>query len=267
MNRAVQRPAQPNAALIRQIGSLQAQIAKALPRHMDAGRFARIAITALRRDPKLGDDPTSFMQSVLQGAQLGLEPENGLGHAYLVRYGQHGCQLIPGYRGLVDLAHRSGKLKLFYAELVYESDEFVYELGLDPKLVHKPSRAANRGTVTHVYAVAHLCDGGKQFVVLSRAAVEKIRQNSPSKNSPAWKNWWGQMAKAKAAKRLCKWLPLSSEMSRAVSLDDSHDAGVSQTFDVDIDIPAAPTGQVVDVRPEAPQSVALAAQMNGEPVR
>lgn len=220
------------------IQRLEGEVARALPAHMDAGRFCRTVLTAIRRNPKLADcSQTSFLAAMLQSAQLGLMPEDGLGSAYLVPF-RGEIQLIPGYRGLIDLAFRSGRVLSLYAHCVYENDRFVYELGLNRKLEHTPHPDdATRGKMTHVYAVAHLKDGASQFVVLSKAAVDKIRAGSPGKNSPAWCNYYEEMAMAKAVRKLAKWLPLSSDMARAVSIDEAADAALPQPFDVEITVP------------------------------
>src|ERR1700690_3025545 len=84
------------------------QIALALPKHMDPDRLCRIALTTIRQTPKLLDcDPLSLIKCVVQCAAIGLEPDPLLGRAYLVPFGRE-CQLLIGYRGMIDLARRSG---------------------------------------------------------------------------------------------------------------------------------------------------------------
>src|SRR5690554_3088052 len=132
------------------------EIARALPKHMDPDRLARIATTVLRQTPQLGQcTPESFLGALMTCAQLGLEP-GPLGHAYLVPFknnktGMFEVTFIPGYRGLVELARRSGQVQSVQAHVVREGDRFDYEFGLNPKLEHKP--AGSDGEVTHAYAV------------------------------------------------------------------------------------------------------------------
>ncbi|MDK4605734.1 recombinase RecT, partial [Kingella kingae] len=60
----------------------------ALPKHLTADRLARIATTEIRRVPALGTcSPESFLGAIMQCGQLGLEPSNGLGQAYLIPFG------------------------------------------------------------------------------------------------------------------------------------------------------------------------------------
>lgn len=115
--------------------NIKAQIANALPKHITADRLARVAITELNRVPALKNcDPLSFMGAIMQCAQLGLEPSIGLGQAYLLPFknknkGTTECQFIIGYRGMIDLARRSGQMISLSACAVYEADEF--DMSLD----------------------------------------------------------------------------------------------------------------------------------------
>jgi len=227
--------------IIKQVGALASQIKKALPNNMDPDRFSRVVITALRKNPTLAKCTIeSLFGSILQSAQMGLEPSDGLGKSYLIPYfnkknDQYECQLQTGYKGLLDLAYRSGRIRSIYAAVVNSQDDFVYSLGTDPKIDHRPTDQANIGPMTHVYAVAFLKDGGYQFEVMSRDQVEKIRLLSPSKNSSPWSKWYDEMAKAKVLKRLCKVLPLSVEIARAVALDDQLEGGSIQEFDYSVE--------------------------------
>lgn len=203
----------------------QGEIARALPKHMSADRMARIATTEVRRVPKLLKcDAKSLFGAVIQASQLGLEPGGGLGHAYLVPYGNE-CQLIIGYRGMIDLARRSGQMVSLTGEAVYAKDRFEYELGLEPKLKHVPSTDEDRGALVYAYAIAHLVGGGVQFVVLPRSQVDGIRKRSKASSSGPWVTDYDAMAIKTAIRRLFKYLPVSIELQRAVALDEAADRG------------------------------------------
>lgn len=225
--------------------NVQAQIKAALPRHMTAERMARIATTELRKTPKLEQcTPMSFLGAVIQCAQLGLEPGNALGHAYILPYDKRKkisgewrtiateAQLIIGYRGMIDLARRSGQILSLSAQAVYKGDEFECSFGLDPTLKHvpdfeNPSRA-QPGMLTFVYSVAKLKDGGTQFAVMSRAEIEAIRDRSQAAQNGPWVTDYEAMALKTVIRRLFKYLPVSIEMQRAVALDEKADAGLPQ---------------------------------------
>lgn len=219
------------------------QMALALPKHMTADRLARIALTEVRKTPKLAQcDQMSFLGAIMQCAALGLEPGGALGHCYLIPFdnkkqNRTDVQFIIGYRGMLDLARRSGQIVSLEARAVHQKDHFEVELGLDSKIVHKPNwTAADRGPLTFVYAVAKLKDGGVQFDVMSRAEIEAIRNESQgyktavrfkNDNTP-WIQHFEPMALKTVIRRLFKYLPVSIEIQRAVGLDEQADVGIPQ---------------------------------------
>jgi len=225
-DKPAQTPAQTIAAYLKKMGP---EIARALPKHMDADRLARIALTTIRTNPKLLEASIpSLLGAVMQAAQLGLEP-GLIGHCYFVPFkngktGQTDVQFIIGYRGMIDLARRSGQIVNIYAHTVHENDEFDYELGLHPKLVHKPAEG-ERGELKFVYAVAHFKDGGYQFEVMSKAEIEKRRQRSKAANNGPWVTDYEEMAKKTVIRHMWKYLPISIEIQQAAAVDETvkHD--------------------------------------------
>lgn len=131
------------------------------------------------------------------------------------------CRVIIGYRGMIDLARRSGQIASLSARVVREGDEFSFEFGLDEKLIHRPGENED-APVTHVYAVARLKDGGTQFEVMTRKQIELVRSLSKAGNNGPWVTHWEEMAKKTAIRRLFKYLPVSIEIQRAVSMDEKE---------------------------------------------
>lgn len=231
--------------------SIKHQMALALPRHMTADRLARIALTEVRKNPKLGEaDQASFLGAIMQCAQLGLEPGGALGHCYLLPFENRrkGCievQFIVGYKGMLDLARRSGQIVSIEARAVHEADRFDVVLGLNSDLVHVPAwDAADRGPLRFVYAVAKLKDGGTQFEVMSRTEIEKIRNESQGyktaikygKADSPWISAFEEMAKKTVVRRLFKYLPVSIELATAISEDERADLNLSQELPVTLDM-------------------------------
>lgn len=224
------------------------QIARALPKHLNAERFARIALTAIRMNPQLAAcNKESFFAALLTASQLGLEP-NVLGQSYLIPYGQE-CQFIIGYQGLLQLIRRSGQVSDIYAEIIYEHDEYEVEFGLERKLKHKPNfELADRGKPKYAYAVAILKDGGKSFVVLPWTEIMKrknVSKSSKSQYSP-WNQWTDEMAKKTAIKALAKYLPLSVEMAYQVNTDET----VKKEIDIDMTVVPDVADAVINVQSE-----------------
>lgn len=201
------------------------EISKVLPSHMGGERglkrFTRMAITTIKRTPKLAEcDAASLMGVLMDCAQLGLEPDSVLGTAYILPYGAK-ATLIIGYRGLIQLAYRGGTLKGLSAEVVYERDTFVHILGSDPKLVHVPSEDADPGPLKYTYAVAELLGGTKIWKVLNRNDIARIKKSSRSASgaSSPWVTHEPQMWLKSAIRALSKMLPLSPEFADALSKD------------------------------------------------
>lgn len=215
------------------IEQMKPQIARALPKHMDADRIARIATTVLKQTPKLAEcTAESFLGALMTSAQLGLEP-GPLGESYLVPYGSR-VTFIPGYRGLVKLAYQSGQIQSISAHCVHEQDLFEFEYGLEEKLRHVPFMGGDRGKVSAVYAVAKFKDGGHNFIVMSLSAVEAIRAVSRAGKSGPWVDHWEAMARKTAVRQLIRWLPLSTELqnlNRAAQLDESVRTDITTQLD------------------------------------
>lgn len=205
------------------IKQMEGQIAKALPKVMTPERFTRIVMTALSANEQLRRcTPQSFLGAMMQAAQLGVEPNTPLGQAYLIPYGNQ-VQFQLGYRGLIDLAYRSGEITSIQAHEVYENDTFEYELGLEPKLRHIPA-LADRGKVILYYAVFHTKSGGYAFEVMSKEDIERhVKQFSKAAGSgfSPWKDNFDSMAKKTVVKRLLKYAPLKSEFAQAMAADET----------------------------------------------
>ncbi len=145
------------------IKSMEKEIAKALPSVITPERFTRITLSALSANPQLAHTtPQSFLGAMMTAAQLGLEPNTPLGQAWLIPYKNKGileCQFQLGYKGLIDLAYRSGEVSIIQAHTVYENDVFDFEYGLDPGLKHIPAKV-NRGEPVWFYGMFKTKDGG-----------------------------------------------------------------------------------------------------------
>lgn len=204
------------------------EITNALPSHITPERMARTFLTAVVNTPKLLEcDPESLIKAVVEASQLGLPTDGVLGHGYILPYGSK-AKFIPGYRGLMDLARRSGQVDFIQARVVYENDEFDYEYGLQPMLRHKeaPRSDGEEPKVKAVYAAARLSSGESVFEVMYVDDIEKIRQRSPSGKSGPWVTDWEEMARKTLIRRLMKYLPLSTDVQSAVIAEEYAEAGI-----------------------------------------
>ena len=214
------------------IKKMQGEIAKALPSVLTPERFTRITLSALSTNAKLAETtPQSFLGAMMTAAQLGLEPNTPLGQAYLIPYRNHGvleCQFQLGYKGLIDLAYRSGEVSTIQAHVVYENDEFEYELGLEPKLRHVPAKS-DRGDPVFFYAVFRTKDGGYGFDVMS---VDDVRAHakkySKAYSNGPWQTNFEEMAKKTVLKRVLKYAPLKTDFVRGLSADETIKTQISE---------------------------------------
>ena len=215
------------------IQKMQGEIKKALPSVLTPERFTRIVLSALSTNPQLSaTTPSSFLGAMMTAAQLGVEPNTPLGQAYLIPYRNKGtleCQFQLGYKGLIDLAYRSGEISVIQAHTVYENDEFEYELGLEPKLHHVPCKG-EKGAPIYFYGMFKTKDGGYGFEVMSvedvRAFAKKFSKSYNSGFSP-WTTNFEEMAKKTVLKRALKYAPLKTEFVRGMAADETIKTEIS----------------------------------------
>lgn len=274
---AIEKSKDPTAPMARWFReTVEKSLVTALPKHLSADRMARVTLTAIRTVKDLWRcTPVSFSASILGLAQLGLEPNTQLGHAYLIprimsRSQSWECTVIVGYQGYLELARRSGLVRGIYAHVVRDGEEFDFERGLHQKLVHR-GKAPYGTLVTHAYAVAHLVDAHADplFEVLARDEIEARRRigASGSNHSTPWDTHYDAMAKKSALRALWAWLPKSAEMAEAAALDSD-----GRPMDVEPAPAAVATGTIASLNatfegaigspitsPEAPRPVAVRA--------
>ena len=224
---AVEGKKKGNITLKDYVVSMQGEIAKALPKVMTPERFTRIALSAISSNKKLAEcTPQSFLAAMMNAAQLGLEPNTPLGQAYLIPY-KSACTFQLGYKGLIDLAYRSGEVKTIMAQTVYENDEFDFEFGLTPKLHHVPAKS-NRGNPVWFYAVFKTVNGGEGFEVMSLEDVKAhAKKYSKSYSDGPWQTNFEEMAKKTVLKKALKYAPIKTEFVRQIETDETIKSDIS----------------------------------------
>lgn len=201
------------------------EIARALPKHLNPDRLCRIALTAFRRTPKLGQcDPRSVFAAVIQASQLGLEPDT-LGRSYLIPYGKE-AQFVPGWRGLVDLTNRAGNASV-WTGAVFEGDEFSYALGDRPFIDHKPGDEFEANKLTHVYAVGRVKNA--EWPVLEVWSVNRVKKHRDRYNKVGTRHYSYENFEMYARKvvllQVLKYMPASPEMAATIALNDAAEVG------------------------------------------
>jgi recombination protein RecT len=260
------REERPADKMVRLIKGMTTEIAKALPRHVSPDRMARIITTAIRINPRLAEcTPVSFIGAVIQSSQLGLEPNTLMGHSYLVPFfnkkaldgkGAYECQLIVGYMGYVELAYRSNLVSKIIAREVRAGDEFEYAYGTDDYIRHVPSNDPDRESqeITHTYAIVKIKGGDTIFTVLTKADIEARRARSASakKSFSPWLSDYPAMARKSAIRALRPYIPQSSELAMAESLEHAHEIGETQILNPEITEVLERQGLVVEEQSDEP---------------
>lgn len=217
------------------------RIEAVMPRHMSGERLYQLALSAVNTTPKLAEcDPATVLSCVMKCSALGLEPSavDGLGRAYILPYRNKDkrtggwrmeATFILGYKGMLDLARRSGKVRDISARAVYEGDEFEFSFGLDERLSHRPGSGERRPeTLTHVYCICHFADGGHYMDVMTKTEVDAVRKRSKAADSGPWVTDYEAMAKKTVIRRAFPYLPVSVEAQGAAAVDGTDGGYVPQ---------------------------------------
>lgn len=257
------------------------RIAAVMPKQMNPDRMFQLAVSCFNQTPGLAQcSPASVLSCLMKCSALGLEPSavDGLGRAYILPYnnkktGRREAQFIIGYKGILDLARRSGQIKDISARAVHAGDEFEYEYGLTEGLRHVPSTEPIEGRpLTHVYVVAHFTDGGHYIDVMSKAEVDAVRKRSKAASNGPWSTDYEAMAKKTVIRRAFPYLPVSVEVQSSVTSDETtpaaYDAEGVQLFADDVEVPDnvdTETGEVYeDVEDASDDKVAAPTPVKGE---
>lgn len=200
---------------------------------MTPAQFKQIVINELKRSPKLQEafvrNPASLFASILHCAEMGLNPSQMVGEFFFIPY-KDSITPILGYKGLLTLLMRSSKVKKIWSEVVYEDDDFEYELGLEPKLLHTPNHHSVRNSknIKCIYACAKL-DDEVIFKVMFKNEIQNIINMSKIPNELFFNDkkdpeQW--MAKKTVLKQLAKLMPKDDDrLKKAVSMDDNIEGG------------------------------------------
>ena len=248
-NREVAKTTAPRATLESYLKTYQHYVMQALPRHMDPGKMVRMVLTATVKNPELlRCSFASIMSVVLECSQLGLYPGR---RAHILpfknrRTGRVEAQLIPDYKGLIDLARNSGLVSRIYSHVVWEGEPFEIRYGDEERLTHTPLPPSKRGDRrVGAYATAIFKDGTRHTEWLWAEEIEGIKAKSRGAGSSMspWNSKTesdvDEMWRKTAVRRLAKYMPESPEMmqfQRAVELDNHAEAGIPQDLELDLPI-------------------------------
>ena len=165
-------------------------------------------------------DPLTIYNAALMAATLNLPINQNLGFAYIVPYGK-AAQFQLGYKGLIQLAQRTGQYKSINVTEVYENqfkffNSLTEELDCDFSIL-------GEGKVVGVAAYFKLLNG---FEKTSYWPIEKVtahaKKYSKTFNNGPWKSDFNAMAKKTVLKlMLSTYGPLSVEVQKAIDVDQA----------------------------------------------
>jgi recombination protein RecT len=205
-------------------------------------KFIRVCLNAVQHNPDTLDaDRRSLLLACLEAAQDGLLPDGSeaVFNVYKTKVKKNGreewvpmVQYLPMAYGLVQKIYEAGATYVD-AVAVYEKDDFEYERGDNPRIVHKPFGGdASPGKVVAAYVVVKFPKLETKREVMFRRDVELVRSKSKAADGMMWKDFYDQGAIKSVIHRINKQLPQSERLQRALAHDNKA-VGLSAVETVD----------------------------------
>lgn len=207
--------------------SVQEQFRNAL--QDSAPLFVASLIDIYASDKNLQEcEPGAVIMEALKAATLRLPINKNLGFAYIVPYRNKGKaepQMQIGYKGLIQLAMRTGEYRYLNADVVYEGELKSYDK-LTGHLDLNGERKSDK--VVGYFAYLQLLNGFSKAVYWTKDQViehaKRFSKSYSSQFSP-WQTDFDAMALKTVLRNLItKWGIMSVEMVQAVDRDIEADA-------------------------------------------
>lgn len=269
----VQRAGEADNSFAGLIKRCAPQLQSVIPKGFTPERLTQLAIATYKQTPKLADcSVQSILACCMKCAELGVEPNDIMGNAYVLPYFNNKtkrmeAQFQLGKNGMLELVRRSGQVKTVRTQCVYEGDDFTYyedEEGIH--FSYQPNLEAEHGKeqLKLVYLTAHLKDGGFVFLAMSRKEIDAIKERSKTSKFGPWVTDYEAMAEKTVIRRAFNrgMLPRSVEVAKVVANDeetpvildaDGYQVFADQSDDVSEEVPMEvpdnvdpETGEVVE---------------------
>lgn len=166
-------------------------------------------------------DPNAVMAECMKAAALRLPISKALGFAYIIPYGTTPTFQL-GYRGLIQLAQRSGQYRHINADVVYEGEEIGYDRITGMLEI---SGEAQSEEIIGYFAYFQLMNGFEKAVYWSKDRVishaKRFSQafKSGKKDSPWFTSFDAMALKTVLKSIISKYGPMSVEFADAMSRD------------------------------------------------
>lgn len=201
---------------------VQSQLKTSLAENSAA--FSASIIDLYTGDKSLQDcDPKQVIMQAMKAAVLKLPVVKSLGYAWIVAY-KGVPQFQIGYKGLVQLAIRTGQYRIIHTDLVYEGE---YQTTNKLTGEFDFNGIAKSDKVVGYFAHFELLNGFSKTLYMSKEKVHAHASKyskSYNYNGSPWKTEPDAMAlKTVLSSLLRKWGYLSVEMANAINEDEEQD--------------------------------------------
>lgn len=213
-------------------------IAARLPENVDHDKFILGLMTAIQKSKAnaqpgkslLDCDPNSVLLAAYDAAEQGCTLSPSLALGWIIPYGKE-AQFQPSYRFFIQRAYQTGEVKSFFAEVVYQGDEFIRTLAPERNLLHRPSVGERkRENAIGAYALIQFIDGTLEYEYLTAEQIDRHRQCSKQQNSMKWKEFWEEGWRITPIRVLAKRLPLKTrkieELVEAINRDADREIAI-----------------------------------------
>lgn len=201
-------------------------------------QFATTMLSIISNNDMLSKaDSNSILTAALKAVSLKLPIEPSLGFAYVVPYNNKNKRIVEaqfqlGYKGLIQLAQRSGQIVRLNAGPIYEGQLISYdEVSEDLDYIKGYIKKENE-KVAGYFGFFRLVNGFEKLVFWTTAQVEEHAKKYSQSYKKGYGNWidnFDAMARKTVLKSiLSTYAPLSTEMQQAFS-EDSEDLEYPKT--------------------------------------
>lgn len=237
-------------------------IESVLPKHLQAARMKRLAVTLFRAPTAAGAalrkcTPQSILDSLVMASLLGLEP-GVAGQGYLIPYNGQ-CTFVPGWQGLVGLLNNTGRATA-WTGAVFEGDQWEYQKGSRPRCVHIPGpNDGDPDKLTWVYACGRV--NGSEQEVIEAWTMHRVWRHRDRYNKVGKRHYSFEQPEMYARKvvllQVLKYMPRSIELNNAMTAADAAELGQTARVEDSVVIIDAEPGDIPQAKPtfEAPKLV------------
>jgi recombination protein RecT len=266
MTQQLQLPAQVSN-LKADLSRMTREFEAALPQQIPVDRFVRTIVTAVQMQPELLEaDRRTLFSACMKAAHDGLlldGREAGLSIYNDRKSGGKTVAYLPMVGGILKKIRQSGEISSIRTHVVYQGDEFDFELGDNERIHHKPNLAQQEKPLA-VYAIAKFRDGDIQREVMSHAQVQKIRARATGIGKACWDSEWGEMAKKTVIRRLAKRLPSSNDLDQVLASENSSYEPISEVTVTDQPQPVTVAELNRQIAAATTEAVAVSVTDSGE---